>query len=99
MLGWAVCSWIAGTASATSSPPARTAETSGRRSTRSMIAPQIAPLAVVAAQPVDERHAAAVDLVAELREQRRQHGQRAEHRDGDDGHRRDAEGGEGGVGR
>ena len=43
MLGCAVCSWNAGTASATSSPPASKAERSGRRSTRSMIAPQIRP--------------------------------------------------------
>ena len=45
-------------------------------------------LAVVAPQPVHERHAKPVDVVAELREQRRQDRQRAEHRDRDHRHRR-----------
>jgi hypothetical protein len=48
-------------------------------------------LTAVAAQPVQERDLALLDLVTELREQRRQHSQRADHRDADDHHRRDAE--------
>ena len=43
MPGSAVCSCSAGAAIASSSPPASTTETSGRRSTRSTIAPQIRP--------------------------------------------------------
>ena len=62
-----------------------------------MIAPQIRPSPSVAPEPVDERNPSAVDLVAELREQRGQHGERAEHRDGDDRHGRDGEGREGRV--
>ena len=52
------------------------------------------PLAVVAAEPADERDPQPVDLVAELREQGRQDGQRTEHGDGDHEDRRDAERGE-----
>ena len=56
-----------------------------------------AALAVVAAQPADERNVQPVDAVAELREQRRENGQRADHCERDDDHRRVPEGGEGGV--
>ena len=48
-----------------------------------------AALAVLAAEPVQERDPALLDPVAELAEQRGQHGQRADHRDGDDHHRPD----------
>ena len=48
-------------------------------------------LAVVAAEPADERDAQPVDLVAEPREQRREHGQRAEHGGRDDEDRGEAE--------
>ena len=43
MLALAVWSWTAGTARATSTPAARAADRAGRRSTRSMIAPQKRP--------------------------------------------------------
>ena len=51
-----------------------------------------AALAVLAPEPVHERDAALLDLVAELAEQCGQHGERADHRDRDDHHRSDREG-------
>ena len=54
-------------------------------------------VAVVAAEPADERDAAPVDAVAEPRQQRRQHGQRPDHRDRDHRDRGDREGLEDGV--
>ncbi len=56
-------------------------------------------LAVVAAEPADERHAAPVDAVAEPRQQCRQHGQRPDHRDRDHCDRGDGERLEDGVAR
>ncbi len=53
--------------------------------------------AVVAAQPVDERHTNAVDVVPQLGEKRGQHRQRPEHRNRDHRHRGDRERGEVGV--
>ena len=50
-----------------------------------------AVLAARAAQPAEERDAALLDAVAELRQERREHGERAEHRDRDDHDRADAE--------
>ena len=50
-----------------------------------------AVLATRAAQPAEERDAALLDAVAELRQERREHGERAEHRDRDDHDRADAE--------
>ena len=59
-----------------------------------------ARLAVVAvAQAADVRHAALLDVVAELGEHRGEDGDAAEHRDGDDEHRADGEGGEDRVAR
>lgn len=52
-------------------------------------------LAVLAAQPRDERDVAKLDLVAELREERRQDGQRADDGHGDDEDRGDGDAGEG----
>ena len=88
----AVFSANAGMVSATSTAPAATAERTGRRSTRSRIAPQNAALAVLAPEPVHERHAALLDAIAELAQQRREDGQGADHRDRDDHHRPDREG-------
>ena len=89
-----VCIPSAGTASATSTPAETSAETSGRRSTRSSTRDQRPSLADPALEAADERHAALVDPVAELRQQGRQHGQRADHRDGDDHDRAGRERGE-----
>ena len=91
MLAWAVCSWSAGTARATSSPPASAAESTGRRSTRSMIAPQIRPSPSLRRSRWTNGTRTSVDAVAELGEQRREHRQRPEHRDRDHCHRRDGE--------
>ena len=64
-----------------SSPPARTADSSGPpQDAVDDRAPDPA-LAAVAAEPADERDAHPVDPVAEPREQGGQDGQRAEHRD------------------
>ena len=63
--GLAMRSWSAGIARATSSPPARTADSAGP--TQDAVddrAPDPA-LAVVAPEPADERHAHPVDVVAE----------------------------------
>jgi hypothetical protein len=56
-----------------------------------------APPAVVAPEAVHQRHTHAVDVIAELREQRREHGQRTEQGNRDHRHRRDAERGEVGA--
>jgi hypothetical protein len=50
-----------------------------------------AVLAARAAQPSEERDAALLDAVAELRQERRQHGERSDHRDRDDHDRAEAE--------
>ena len=63
----------------------------GWRSTGVRIAFQNRFSPSVAAEPVQERDLALLDLVAEPRQQRRQHRERAEHRDADDHHRGDAE--------
>ena len=87
-----VCMFSAGSASASRIRPTATTETTGRASTRSRIAAPDARLAVVAmARAADERHAALLDPVAELGQQRGQDGERAEHRDRDDEHRADGE--------
>ena len=82
----------AGTVRATSTAPAATAETTGRRRTPLEDRAPEAALAVLALEPVQERDPALLDLVAEPAEQRREHRQRAEHRDRDDHHRPDREG-------
>ena len=48
-----------------------------------------APHPALAARPVHERHAPAVDAVAELVQERRQHRDRADHREEDDDDRRE----------
>ena len=69
----------AGTASASSSPAARTTETTGlAQNTVEDRAPD-PTVAVVAAEPADERHASSIDTIAEPGERRRQDGQRPEH--------------------
>ena len=55
-------------------------------------------LLAVASKAMDERHAEAIDVVAQRCEDGRQHGQRADHRDGDDDHGRHSERREGVAG-
>ena len=76
------CSPSVGAASASRTPVARTAETAGRRRTRSRIHVQARDGVPIGA-PVHERDAPALDPVAEPREQRRQHRERADGREHD----------------
>ena len=69
-----------------------TAATTGRLSDLVDHPAPHARLAVVAvAQAADERHAALLDVVAELGQDRGEDGDAADHRDGDDEHRADGE--------
>ena len=77
----------AGRASATSNPPATITDTTGRRRTRSTIAPQIRPSPSSRRRRPTNGTRARVDVVAEPREHSGKHGQRPEHGDGDDENR------------